>query len=244
MKLSNNTIFITGGGSGIGLALAKTFLDFKNTVVICGRNLEKLEAVRNKYPEIHTICCDITKEDDIQKALEQIKMEFEDLNVLVNNAGIMLNYNFWEDDNALKKMEDEIGINLVGLLKLTKLFLPILMNQPESALINVSSGLGVFPKKSAPVYCATKAAVHIFSKSLRYQLEKTPVKVFEIIPPLVDTEMTKGRGGKKISPEALAKEVITSLERDNYEIRGGQVKMLLLINRFLPSIIEKIYKKK
>jgi len=244
MKLSNNIIFITGGSSGIGLTLAKAFLDLQNTVIVCGRNLEKLEFVKNKYPDIYTICCDITKKDEVQQALEKIKMEFKELNVLVNNAGILFNYNFCEDDNAIKKIEDEIGVNLLALIKLTKLFLPILVNQPESAIINVSSGLGIFPKKSAPVYCATKAAVHIFSKSLRYQLEKTPVKVFEIIPPLVDTEMTKGRGGRKISPETLAKEVICNLKKDNYEIRVGQVKTLFLIHRFFPSLVERIYKKK
>ena len=244
MKLSNNIIFITGGSSGIGLALAKAFLDLQNTVIVCGRNLEKLEFVKNKYPDIYTICCDITKKDEVQQALEKIKMEFKELNVLVNNAGILFNYDFCEDDNAIKKIEDEINVNLLALIKLTRLFLPILVNQPESAIINVSSGLGIFPKKSAPVYCATKAAVHIFSKSLRYQLEKTPVKVFEIIPPLVDTEMTKGRGGRKISPETLANEVIQNFKRDHYEIRVGQVKTLFLIHRFFPSLVERTYRKK
>jgi short-subunit dehydrogenase involved in D-alanine esterification of teichoic acids len=242
MKLGNNTIFITGGSSGIGLALAKAFSALDNTVIVCGRNLEKLESVENSYP-IHTIQCDITKEDEVQQALGKIKTEFNGLNILVNNAGIQYNYDFYEDENALEKIEDEISINFLAQVKLTKLFLPILMKQPEAAIINVSSGLGIVPKESAPVYCATKAAVHIFSKSLRYQLEKTPVKVFEIIPSLVDTDMTKGRGKGKISPETLAKEVITNLEKDSYEIRVGKVKLLFLINRLMPSLAERILRK-
>ncbi|GBE18310.1 putative oxidoreductase [archaeon BMS3Abin16] len=114
------------------------------------------------------------------------------------------------------------------------------MKQPEAAVINVSSALGIVPKESAPVYCATKAAIHSFSKSLRYQLEKTPVKVFEIIPSLVDTDMTRGRGKGKISPETLAKEVIKGLKKDNYEIRVGLVKILFLVNRVLPSLAERV----
>jgi len=243
MQLSKNIIFITGGSSGIGLALAKVFLELRNTVIICGRNLEKLEVVKNKYPGIHTIQCDITKGDEVRLALEKTESDFNGLNILINNAGVQYNYDFHGDNNALKNIDDEININFLAQVKLTKLSLPFLMKQPESAIINVSSGLGIVPKESAPIYCATKAAMHIFSKSLRYQLEKTPVKVFEIIPPLVDTDMTRGRGKGKISPETLAEEVINSLKKNNYEIRVGKVKVLFLLNRFLPSLAEKILRK-
>ena len=240
MKLTKNVVFITGGGSGVGLAIAKAFLDLQNTVIVCGRNLDKLESVKDKYPGIHTIQCDITKEDEVRQALEKIETEFKGLNILVNNAGIQYNYDFYGDETALEKIDDEINTNFLAQVKLTKLFLPILMKQPEAAVINVSSALGIVPKKSAPVYCATKAAIHSFSKSLRYQLEKTPVKVFEIIPSFVDTDMTRGRSKGKISPDALAKEVVKDLKKDNYEIRVGLVKILFLVNRVLPSLAERV----
>lgn len=246
MNLSQNTVFITGGGSGIGLALAKAFLNFQNTVIVCGRNAEKLESVKKQYPPIHTISCDVSNIDGVQQALEKINSEFSGLNILVNNAGIQYRYDFLSEENAGVKIDEEIDINFRAIVHLTKIFLPVLMKAPEAAIINVSSFLGIVPKKSAPVYCATKAALHAFSKSLRYQLEKTPVKVFEILTPLVDTNMTKGREDdmSKMSPEVLAKEVLANVEKDNYEIRPGRSKMVLLFNRVFPSIAENIAKKR
>ena len=143
-------------------------------------------------------------------------------------------------------INEEIDINFRAIVHLTKLFLPVLMKAPQAAIINVSSFLGIVPKKSAPVYCATKAALHAFSKSLRYQLEKTNVKVFEILTPLVDTDMTKGREDdmSKMSPTILAREVLANIEKDNYEIRPGRSKMVLLFNQFFPSIAENIAKKR
>lgn len=241
MKTTNNTIFITGGSAGIGLAYAKAFLARKNKVIICGRNEEESALVKKAYPDINIIKCDITKLDEVERALEQIKEKFKDLNILINNAGIQYNYNFYEDDNALKKIDEEIDVNFRAVTKLTKLFLPLLVRQKEAAIINISSPLGIVPKESAPIYCATKAAVHIFSKVLRYQLEKTSVKVFTVFPPLVDTAMTKGRGEKlKISPETMAEEVIKGIERDRYEMPVKKAKLILFIHRLIPSLADRI----
>lgn len=113
----------------------------------------------------------------------------------------------------------------------------------NAAIINVSSGLGLVPKASAPVYCATKAGMHIFTKALRYQLESTNVKVFEIIPPVVDTDMTRGRGRDKISPEQLVEEFWGNFKKDMYEIPIGKIKLLKTINRFFPGIADNIMKK-
>ena len=246
MDLSQNTVFITGGGSGIGLALAKAFLNSRNTVIVCGRNAEKLEYVKKQYPPIHTIRCDVSNIDDVQQVLEKINSEFGGLNILVNNAGLQYRYNFVDKENASVKIDEEINTNFRAIVHLTKLFLPVLMKASEVAIINVSSFLGIVPKKSAPVYCATKAALHAFSKSLRYQMEKTPVKVFEILTPLVDTDMTKGREDdmSKMSPDVLAKEVLLNIGKNNYEIRPGRSKMVLLFNRFFPKIAEGIAKKR
>lgn len=246
MDLTQNTVFITGGGSGIGLALAKAFLNSQNTVIICGRNAKKLEYVKNQYPKINTIICDVSNIDSVQQALEKINIEFSGLNILVNNAGIQYRYDFSSEENAGVKIDEEIDINFRAIVHLTTLFLPVLMKAPEAAIINISSFLGIVPKKSAPVYCATKAALHAFSKSLRYQMEKTRVKIFEVLTPLVDTDMTKGREEdmSKMSPENLAKEVLFNIGKNNYEIRPGRSKMVLLFNRLFPSQADRIAKKR
>src|SRR5690606_16065429 len=123
----------------------------------------------------------------------------------------------------------EININLTAPIKLTASLLPVLQVNSNSAIVNVSSGLAIVPKTKSAVYCGTKAAIHIFSKSLRYQLEN--VKVFEIIPPLVDTEMTKGRGNGKITPQRLVDEFIKAFKSNRYEVNIHKVKLLRIVNR-------------
>ena len=168
------------------------------------------------------------------------RSRFPSLNILVNNAGIQHQYDFAKDENALQKIDEEIDINFRAVARLTKMVLPNLEKLPEAAIVNVSSFLGIVPKRSAPLYCATKAALHAFSQSLRYQLQGTPVKVFEIITPLVDTDMTKGRDDDagKMSPESLANEVIRNMEKDRYEIKPGRTKLVLFLYRVVPSLIQ------
>lgn len=247
MKLSDNTVFITGGASGIGFALAKGFLELKNTVIICGRNSDKLKQVKEGFPEIHVIRCDVTNEEEVKQAFETIENKFGLLNILVNNAGIQYRLDFREDEDVLKKMDEEIDINFRAVVRLTKALIPLLEKARQAAIVNVSSGLGIVPKKSAPGYCATKAAIHAFSKSLRYQLEDTSIKVIELFPPFTDTDMTKGRDNDvhKESPDFVAKKFFIKFEKDHYEIKPGIMNIMLLqMNRFLPCLSEKIAKKR
>lgn len=239
MKTRGNVVLITGGSAGIGLALAKKYLQEGNRVIITGRNQEKLLAVKKSHPEIVTEAADSAKETDLRKLAEK----YGDVNILINNAAVQYNYVFHEDPKAEELIKSEFAIDLIGPVLLIRLFLPALLEKKEAAIINVSSGLGLVPKESAPVYCASKAALHIFSKSLRYQLEGTNVKLFEIIPPLVDTGMTKGRGKGKIAPEELVEEFWRSFSKDKYEIPIGKVKLLALVNRLYPKIAEGIMKK-
>ena len=240
MKLSDNTVLITGGGSGIGLALAKAFAQRGNTVIVCGRNAQKLEAVHKENPAIVVVPCDIARDLDQQHLVETVTQKYPNLNVLINNAGIQHNYDFSDAQDHTGLIDDEININFLAQVKLTDRFLPILALRPHAAIVNVTSALALAPKQSAPVYCATKAALHTFTKALRYQLEHTPIKVFEIIPALVDTDMTTGRGTGKISPEALAEEALRGLESEKYEIRIGKTKLLFALHRFLPSVAERM----
>lgn len=246
MNTTGNTVFITGGASGIGLALAAWFLARSNGVIVCGRNEAKLQQAKERYPDIRTIRCDIANHDDVHDAMQQLLADGVSPTILVNNAGVQYRYDFLTDQRTLQKIDEEIDVNFRSVVRLTAMFLPILRKAPESAIVNISSFLGIVPKKSAPVYCATKAAVHAFSKSLRYQLEGTSVKVYEVIAPLVDTDMTRGRedDAAKMSPEALAAFVFEALERDTYEVRPGRTKNVLLLHRVFPRLIEAALKKR
>jgi short-subunit dehydrogenase involved in D-alanine esterification of teichoic acids len=168
-------------------------------VIICGRNLKNLENTKSKLGEIVTIQCEIAKKDEIHRLIKVIQDKHEELSLVINNAGVQIYYDFTDADvpSTLENIDLELNVNLNSLIKLNLMFLPLLKQSNSSAIVNISSGLAICPKKSAPVYCASKAAVHNFSQALRYQIEdKHPnVAVFEAILPLVNTDMTKGRVG-------------------------------------------------
>jgi uncharacterized oxidoreductase len=240
MRLHKNKILITGATAGIGEALLQKFLDLDNEIIAVGRNESKLEALAKADKRVIPFKCDISKQEALEQLILFIEQEHTDLNILINNAGIQYNYNFENEHQLLFKVEHEISVNLLAPLKLITLLLPTLQLNDNSAIVNISSGLAIVPKAQAPVYCGTKAAIHIFSKSLRYQLDR--IKVFEIIPPIVDTAMTAGRGKGKISPEQLVNEFIRAFERDEYEVNIGKVKLLRIINRISPSLADSIMK--
>jgi len=230
MKTEGNTILITGGATGIGLALAEAFLTKGNKIIICGRRTDKLLEIKHKYPEIHFRPCDVTKEDERKELYHWAVLAFPNLNILVNNAGIQRPVDFKKGDSDFHEAEQEIITNLTAPVHLSALFIPHLMKQKESAVINVSSGLGFIPIAFMPVYCATKAALHSFSISLRHQLRDTTVKVFEIIPPTVDTELDHGRRGttnRGINPEIVATASLKSIEKNEYEIAVGEAENLM-----------------
>ncbi|HAA27313.1 MAG TPA: oxidoreductase [Cyanobacteria bacterium UBA8553] len=239
MRITHHTVLITGGTSGIGLALAKRFLKQGNAVIVTGTNAQKAEAVQRQLPTLTVELADMRD----RQALEKLVYRYPDINVLINNAGIQYNYEFADPAIEPEHITTELDINLLAPLYLTKLLLPQLLSHPTAAIINVTSGLGIVPKQSAPVYCASKAALHSFTKTLRWQLEGTSVRVFEIIPPLVDTAMTQGRGRGKITPEALVEEFWRDFSRDRYEMRIGKTKLLFVLQRLMPFLAERIMRR-
>jgi len=241
MKINNNKILITGATAGIGKSLTETFLKLDNQIIAVGRNKEKLNELEKLDKRIIPFQCDISKQSELDKLTLFIEQEHPDLNILINNAGIQYNYNFLEEPQLLHKIEYEVNVNFLSPLKLIALLLPILEKNKNSAIANVSSGLAIVPKMDAPIYCGTKAGIHIFSKSLRYQLEDK-IKVFEIIPALVDTAMVAGRGKGKISPQKLVDEFIRAFKKDKYEVNIGKVKLLRTVNRICPSLADKLMK--
>jgi uncharacterized oxidoreductase len=187
MKISGNTVLITGGGSGIGRALAEALRNKGNKVVITGRDAAKLEAVVEANPGMEARRLDVDDPADIKSFAHQIAVDFPALNVLVNNAGIMRaeSLTSGETDTA----EATISTNLLGPIRLTAALLSHLMAQPTAAVLTVSSGLAFVPRALAPTYCATKAAIHSYSQTLRVQLKDTSVQVIELVPPYLQTEL-------------------------------------------------------
>jgi uncharacterized oxidoreductase len=228
MKITGNTILITGGATGIGFSLAEHFVNAGNEVVICGRRKNKLEGAKRKLPKIHIKVCDVTKPDNRESLFKWVISNFKNINILVNNAGIQRAIDLKKGPDRLRR-EDEIDTNLRAPICLSSLFIPTLLRQKQAAIINISSGLGFVPIGSMPIYCATKAAIHSFSISLRHQLRNTSIKVFEIIPPAVDTELDKGRNGdstRGIHPSEVAKATLNALEKDEFELAIGMAENL------------------
>ena len=241
MKLNHNKILITGATSGIGRAITEQFCQLDNQIIAVGRNETKLEELAKFDRRITTYKCDISSQSELNELIVFIKKEHRDLNVLINNAGIQYNCNLLDDTYSLQKVENEISINLTAPIKLIVSLLPVVQINSNAAIVNVSSGLAIVPKAKSAVYCGTKAGIHIFSKSLRYQLDN--VKVFEIIPPLVDTKMTEGRGKGKITPQRLVDEFIKAFKNNRYEVNIHKVKLLRIVNRISPSIADRIMKR-
>jgi len=237
MEISGNTIFITGGATGIGYAMAKAFLEAKNEVVICGRREGRLLEAQKKYPDLHIKVCNVAKEADRRTLLEWVTTNFTKVNILVNNAGVQRDIDFTKGIAEFQAGESEIKINLEAPIVLSGLFIPHLTGKKEAAIINVSSGLGFVPAARMPVYSATKAGLHAFSMALRHQLLKLGIKVFEVVPPAVDTELnTEGRAKRgnykaNLSPEEFVSAVMAGLKNDIFEIGYGMTEGLTKATR-------------
>ena len=195
MQTDNNTILITGGGSGIGAALAHRFHDLGNTVIIAGRRLEALQQVIGDRPNIHAVQLDIDNAESVSTFAKTIIAAFPDLNVLINNAGIM-RMEALEGFRDLAEAEATITTNLLGPIRLTNALVEHLSTQAGAAIVNVSSGLAFVPLTATPTYSATKAAIHSYTISLREVL-RDKIEVIELVPPAVQTELTPGQSTRE-----------------------------------------------
>jgi len=241
MNTKGNTVLITGGGTGIGLEIAREFHKLGNKVIICGRREEVLLEVQKELTDIEAWVCDISLRKDRFELHKWVTSEFKDLNVLINNAGIQRIIDFTKGIETLEKTDNEIAINLEAPVHLSAMFFAHLSNQKESAIVNVTSGLGFVPFNLMPIYCATKAAMHSFTKSLRHQYRNSSVKVFELVPPIVDTDLDKGTRKARgvtdfgIKPARVAEVFIDSFAKDDYEIFVDKAKFLYDISRNTPD---------
>jgi uncharacterized oxidoreductase len=242
MKLEKKTVLITGGTSGIGLELAWQLLQRQNTVIVTGRDRERLDAAKRIFPKIHIFESDVSDPNAIKTLRKNVLAEFTTLDVLINNAGIMRNLNL-NVDRDLNDVTREIDINLSGPVRMVQQFLPHLKTRPNALIVNVSSGLAFIPLPISPVYCATKAAIHSYTQSLRIQLDGTSVTVVELAPPGTETPLFRGEfaaemaGQKGMNVELLVKQTIAGIEAGKLEIRPGLSNVLKIMSRIAPQFM-------
>lgn len=199
MKTTGNTILITGGTSGIGHGLALRLHEAGNTVIVAGRRKELLDQITAEHPGIASIVLDVADPAAITRAADTLAASHPQLNVLVNNAGIMLPENLL-DPASLQVAEDHVTINLLGTIRMTYAFLPHLVTKKDAVVINMTSALAFVPLPITPTYNATKAALHSFSESLRVQLAGAPVQVIEMAPPGVQTTLMGQQDSDRAMP--------------------------------------------
>jgi uncharacterized oxidoreductase len=240
MNLTGRTILITGGSAGIGLAFALKFVEFGNEVLVTGRRQAVLDEVKAKHPKLHTIQSDVADPAQIAALATRVRADFPKLDVLMNNAGVMLHKNLKAPASDLAGLLTELNINVGGVIGMTSAFIDILTAN-TGTLINVSSALALVPLPSAPIYSASKAAVHSYTQSLRFQLEKTGVEVIELMPPAVKTELAadiaEGHVFTLMTTDDLVKQSFASLKAGALEIRPGQAKQLAFMRRLAPDFI-------
>jgi uncharacterized oxidoreductase len=227
MKMTERTWLITGGATGIGLALAKALVAQGNRVIVCGRNRENLDKAAGEVPGLIARHCDITDADSRHALVAWLSDEHPDLSVLVNNAGIQVPRAFDAGD-AARGLDAEIATNLTAPIHLIEELLPQLRRQPEATIVNVTSGLAFAPIALFPVYCATKAALHSFTMTLRYQLRNSTVEVIELAPPIVASGLRSEASAQANpamrgapTPEEFVAEALPQLEGGNAEVLVG-----------------------
>lgn len=237
MNLQSDTILITGGTSGIGLEMAKQLTSLGNTVIVTGRDMSKLEATKKDLPQVHIYQSDVSDPQAVKELYSKVTTDFPNLNILINNAGIMRAIDF--NDTEYDKVCSEIDVNLNGPIRMTQEFLPHLKQQATSAVVNVSSGLAFISFPKAPIYSAAKIGLHTYTKSLRQQLKDTSVKVFEVAPPKTskplfnrdDQENDDSSHFPTMDVPKVVTVTIKGMKKDKLEIQPGMSKLLKFAGR-------------
>lgn len=241
MKLSGATVLVTGATRGIGRELTGQLVSLGATVVAAGRDAAALAEMTATYREaVLPWRIDLADPHAVDALIHDLPRQHPSLSALVNNAATQTLTDFLSDDPAALHpvLRREIAVNLDAVVALSTGLLPHLRARPAAAIVNITTGLALAPKRSAPVYCATKAGVRTFTRALRYQCQQAAphVRVIDAVMALVDTDMTSGRGHGKITPEAAAGAVIAAIHRDSDETYIGKVRLLRAIMRLSPAL--------
>lgn len=242
MKLSGKNIVLTGGTTGIGKEMVKR-LHKDNQLLVMASNQARLDTLAAEYPDIKTHCVDLGSVAEVDAAANAATSAFSEIDALINNAAIQFTPTFTDDDFDVNSIEREVAINFTAVCRLTAHLIPALKASKDSAVLNVNSGLALAPKTTSAVYCASKAALENFSRSLRYQLEGTSVAVLQAFLPLVETPMTEGRGSGKMAASDAAAAILSGLENGTTENYIGKSKLLAVLMRIIPSVARNIMKR-
>ena len=241
MKFQGRTVLITGGTSGIGFEMAKQLIARRNTVIITGRNKEKLQEAKSHLPGVHIMQSDASKMEEIQSLRQYVVAEFPALDTLFNNAGIMRKLNM-NDPRSAADVTQELSLNLNGPVQLVQELLPHFKSMPNALIVNVSSGLAFVPFPLSPIYSAAKAGIHAFTRCLRVQMKGTNVTVVELAPPGVETKLFRGefeeemKGQKAMPVDVLVAKAIAGIEAGKTEIRPGLSNVLYVLSRLAPRV--------
>jgi len=240
--MPKETILVTGASSGIGQALARRLAVEGHAVIALGRDRERLEATRT-HPNISMVVFDLLDTAGIEALAGRLVTEFPALSVLVNNAGVQHDIRLDSPGSTDKLIADEVALNLVAPILLTRYLLPHLARQPRAAIVNVASVLALAPKSSAAVYSASKAGLVSFSAGLRNQVAGTCVIVSDVFPPVVDTAMTAGRETAKMSPEEAAEAISRGISARRRTIWIGKTRLLPMLLRLAPSLVRRMMRR-
>ena len=240
MAIKDKTIVITGGSSGIGYQMLRS-LHSANRVLVIARPGPRLEALAQEFAGVELYPADLSQPQEYEAVVARISQQHQHIDVLINNAASQHTPTYRDDDFSYAAIAPEINLNLTAVCSLSYLLLPMLLRANEQAVIaNVNSGLALAPKTNSAVYCATKAAMDVFSRSLSYQLEGSNVIVVQAFLPLVDTPMTQGRGSGKISAAQAATEILRGIEQGDRIRDIGKVKLLRLLLAVVPGLARRI----
>ena len=245
MQLEGIKALVTGGSSGVGRALALKLASAGATVIITGRDRARLDAVAEMHSgKIIPIATDLADPDAVDDLIAMLHREHQDLALLVNNAGVqyLLDMAGGDPEKTVALAREEIAVNLAAPTALTIGLTPLLKWQRQAMIVNISSGLAISPKTSAPLYCATKAALGSLSRTTRYRMEdsKLLIGVMHVVPPLVDTPMTTGRGSGKMTPQAVADAIADGISKDREEVWIGKARILRLLAVVAPGITVRV----
>lgn len=240
LSFDNSIVLITGGGSGIGLALARQFVSEGATVVICGRDKVKLDRAYQEIPGLQIAQCDVTMKEDCRKLLLGIEERFGRLDVLVNNAGIYGRHEFLAEDFDPQAAELIMQTNFIAPIQLAHLALPLLRKSVQPMIVNVTSGLAYAPLPRAPIYSASKSALHFFTAAVARQKHPFPIRIVEVLPPIVDTAMAQHAKLLKMPVDVFARKTVKQLKRGRREIRIGGTTLLYWSMRLMPTLALKV----
>lgn len=236
MQVAGKTILLTGGTDGIGRELAGQLKAKGATVIVTGRTPERIEAAKAAGYEV--IMADLSSQVGVDAILTAVKGR--DIDILINNAGLGSDHDFREAMPDLADNDRCIAANLNAPIHLITGLMPVLRARPEAMIVNVTSGLAIAPRAGGPIYCATKAGLRSYTLALREQMKGSRVHVLEVLPPVVETKLTAGRGSRKMSPQACAAEIVQAIKGNAKEANVGMTKILRLVESISPALARKI----